>query len=90
MNIGERDDPMRAPRIAHVIERQVPRNPENPRAAAVVSRVRHGRARDAEEHFLRQIARGLSLSEEPAQVPEHPGLMVGDEQLEIRHNVRHW
>ena len=68
-----------APAVPHVIERQVPRDTEHPRSPGVVVCRRYRPANDAQEHFLREVAGGVAVADEPAQVPEHAVAMGGEE-----------
>ena len=65
----ELDGDAATPVVADVIQRQVARDAEDPRAARARFRRRQRTARDAQKDFLRQLA-GVSLADDAAQVTE--------------------
>ena len=76
----ELDGDASPPVVADVVQRQVARDAEDPRAARARFRRRQRTARDAEKDFLRQLA-GVSLADDAAQVTENAVAMRREEDV---------
>ncbi len=72
--------------VAYVVERKVPSNSEQPRTASSFAAVRRCRPGDAEEHFLRQLARIL-VPDDTAQIAEHAVSMRSKEDIGVCHDA---
>src|SRR5580765_8549447 len=68
-----------------MVEREVPRDRENPGATLAGFCGRRPRARDAEEHFLREIARDIGLTDDPRQISEDAVPVLGEDRGGIGH-----
>ena len=65
-------DGRRAPlAITQIVERQVPRDLEDPRAPANFAGFGDTRSGDTKEYLLREITGGLGGADHAAEVPEH-------------------
>ena len=79
-------DQVRAPlAIANVIQRQVAGDSRDPGAAPGRFSLRHRRARDTEKDLLREVPRGVGVSDDPPQIAEHAVPMFGEEYFGVGH-----
>ena len=72
--------------VAHVVQREVSGNPEQPCPAAAVVGLRHLASSDAEKHLLRQLARIL-LPDDATEISEYAVAVRGEEDVSVSHPV---
>jgi hypothetical protein len=72
--------------VSHVVQREVSRNPEQPRPASTIVYLRDLSASDTQKHLLRQLARIL-LPDDAAEIAEEAVSVRGEQDLGVCHGV---